>query len=161
MIEKVKIPSGVSVNFSGATVTVSGANGKVSKTIPPISVKSEGGEIEIAGSKTNVNTTVALIESAFKGVAEGFHRKMQIIYAHFPMTIETKGNMLNIKNFLGEKVPRVAQIIGDTKVKVEKETVTVSGSDSYAVGQTIANIRTATRIKYKDPRVFQDGVYEI
>ncbi|MHA1470101.1 MAG: 50S ribosomal protein L6, partial [Candidatus Asgardarchaeia archaeon] len=33
------------------------------------------------------------------------------------------------------------------------------GIDIEEVGQTAANIRRATRIKDKDPRVFMDGIY--
>ncbi len=38
---------------------------------------------------------------------------------------------------------------------------TLTGSDKEAIGQSLANLRTATRIKEKDDRVFQDGIYEI
>ena len=37
----------------------------------------------------------------------------------------------------------------------------VNGVDIEEVGQTIANIRQATRIRDRDSRVFQDGVYPV
>jgi large subunit ribosomal protein L6 len=37
--------------------------------------------------------------------------------------------------------------------------VTVSGSDREKVGQTAANIEMACKIKKRDRRVFQDGIY--
>ena len=66
-----------------------------------------------------------------------------------------------IKNFLGEKQPRKTRIVGNTKLEVKGQEVTVSGCDKDAIGATIANLRTATKIKDKDPRVFQDGLYVI
>lgn len=159
---KLTLPDGVNAKIEIDSITVSGPKGTVKKHLPPVIVKVEGKELTIAGpDKTELNTATALIYSAVKGVTEGFNRKMQLVYAHFPITIEVKGKEIYLKNFLGEKIPRVASIIGDTQVKVEKDIVTLSGSDSYAVGQTAANIRTATHIKARDPRVFQDGIYEV
>ena len=62
---------------------------------------------------------------------------------------------------MGEKTPRIAELVGDTTIKVDKDIVIISGPDAYSVGQTVANIKSATKIRYKDPRVFQDGIYEI
>ena len=39
--------------------------------------------------------------------------------------------------------------------------IVVEGIDVEKVGQTAANLERATRVSYKDPRVFQDGVYLI
>ena len=73
--------------------------------------------------------------------------------------MEVKGKEMLIKNFLGEKQPRKAKIPGQTKVEVKGQEVTVTGLSKEDVGQTIANIRSATRIRNRDSRVFQDGFY--
>jgi len=44
-------------------------------------------------------------------------------------------------------------------VEAKGENVTVSGIDKEKVGQTAANIERATKVKKRDIRVFQDGVY--
>ena len=158
---EIEIPEGLNVSLDGSTIIVSGPKGKVSNILPS-AVKLEGKKIILAqASKEMMNTSFALINSSFKGVQEGYKRKMKMIFAHFPMTVEVKGKIIHIKNFLGEKMPRVAKIVGDTQIKPEKEFVTISGPDKHEVGQTIANIKTATRIKNKDPRTFQDGLYEV
>ena len=158
--EKIEFPSGVSVSLEKNGFIISGPKGKVTAAIPPVTAKVEGNIIIISGrDKSFVNTAVALVKSAVKGVTEGYTRKLQIVYAHFPITLEQKGGVLIIKNFLGEKNPRKAKIVGDTKVKVEKEFISLSGPDQYGVGQTAANFRQATHIRFKDPRVFQDGIY--
>jgi large subunit ribosomal protein L6 len=95
-----------------------------------------------------------------KGVVEGFECKLKIVYAHFPIQVKVEGDKVLIINFLGEKKPRKAQIVGkETKVKVTSDEIIITGIDKEAVGQTAANIEQATRIKGYDPRVFQDGIY--
>ena len=63
---------------------------------------------------------------------------------------------------LGER-PRVAKLPwspSEVEVKVQNKTdVTVSGVDREKVGQTAANIERSCRIKKRDRRVFQDGIY--
>jgi len=158
---EIEIPAGLNVSLNGIEVTISGPKGKVTKYLPS-AVKVEGNKVIISKvSKEVMNTTIATIKSIFKGVQDGYTRKMKIIFAHFPMTVEVKGKEVYVKNFLGEKVPRVADIVGATLVKPEKEFVVISGPDKHAVGQTIANIKIATKIRNKDPRTFQDGLYEI
>jgi len=158
---EIEIPDGISVSTNGDEISISGPKGKVI-TLLPMAVKLDGKKVIIPmSSKEMMNTAAALMKSAIKGVQEGYKIKLKMIFAHFPMTVEIKGKEIYIKNFLGEKVPRVADIVGDTVVKPEKEFVTISGPDKHAVGQTVANIRIATKIKNKDPRTFQDGLYEI
>jgi large subunit ribosomal protein L6 len=93
------------------------------------------------------------------GVTTGFEYKMKIVYAHFPIKASPKGNTFVIENFLGEKSPRKAKILGTTKVTVKGDQVVLNGQDVELVGQTAANIERATKIKGFDPRIFQDGIY--
>ncbi|RJS73981.1 50S ribosomal protein L6, partial [Candidatus Bathyarchaeota archaeon] len=79
--------------------------------------------------------------------------------AHFPISVRVKDGYVVIENFLGERSPRYAKIVGDVKISVEQDDVVVKGIDIEKVGQTAANIENATRIKGKDPRVFLDGIY--
>ena len=119
----------------------------------------------MSGSESDnalIGTYTSLIRSMFKGVVENYARKFKALYAHFPMSFEVKGKELLIKNFLGEKSPRKCKIVGDsTKIEVKGTILTISGPDAEAIGQTIANIRAALKIREKDPRVFQDGIYEV
>jgi large subunit ribosomal protein L6 len=50
-------------------------------------------------------------------------------------------------------------VVGETQVKVKGQDVTISGPDKEAVGQTAANMKNILKIKDKDPRIFQDGIY--
>ena len=88
-----------------------------------------------------------------------YPKKLQIVYAHFPVTVEVKGATVLFKNFLGEKKPRQSKIVGKAKVEIKGQEITVTGTNIEDVGQTASNLRQATRITNKDIRVFQDGVY--
>jgi large subunit ribosomal protein L6 len=84
---------------------------------------------------------------------------MEVFYAHFPMQVSVDGGHVVIENFLGEKSPRRAKVRGDTQVQVDGEEVVLTGPNKEDVGQTAADIEQLTRVKDKDTRVFQDGVY--
>ena len=75
------------------------------------------------------------------------------------MTVKATQKKVTIENFLGERYPRTAKIVGDAKVKIQGDEVIVTGIHKEEVGQTMANIEQATKIKGRDPRVFQDGIY--
>ena len=159
-----QIPQGVSVDVAGLLVKVKGPKGEVEKQFctPKTSISVKGQEVEVSCPDLAFNNTVeAIIRCMFVGVTTGYSRKMKVIYAHFPFTLEVKGSVINVKNFLGEKLQRSAKIVGKTKIEIKSPEVTISGPDKEAVGQTIANIKSALRIRNKDSRVFQDGLYEI
>lgn len=159
----VDIPQGVTLSMDGHTLTAKGPKGEVSKELPKLaSVKVDGGKVEIsADSKALRGTIESVVTNMVKGVSEGYNRQLKVLYAHFPVSIEVKGKDLLVKNFLGEKQARKTRIVGNTKVEVKGQNVTVSGPDKEALGQTIANLRGSMKIKKKDARIFQDGIYEV
>ena len=79
------------------------------------------------------------------------------------MTLKVDGNIMTITNLFGEKVPRSANLPwtpSEVQVRVEnKVDVIVTGADREKVGQTAANIERACKIRKRDRRVFQDGIY--
>jgi large subunit ribosomal protein L6 len=160
---KIPIPQGVSVKLEGLHIIAKGNAGTVDRAykIKGVSAKLNGNEIEVSGPLREANTLSAHIKNALNGADKGYLQKLKALYAHFPISFEIKGKDIIIKNFLGEKQPRHAKIVGETKVEVKGQEIVVSGPDKEDVGQTIANLRNATRIKNRDSRVFQDGVYPI
>ena len=60
-----------------------------------------------------------------QGVSSGFLYEMKIVFAHFPMKVSVKGNVVAIDNFLGEKTTRNANICGDSKVIAKGDKVTI------------------------------------
>lgn len=158
-----KIPEKVNVSVAGNTVKVTGPQGNVEKTFSQLlKITSANGNVTFDGAeKALLNTAEAHMKNMFTGVTSGFQKKLKIIYAHFPITIEVKGKDILIKNFLGEKQVRKTSLVGDTKLQVKGQEVVLSGADKDALGGTFSNIKKATKIRFKDGRVFQDGIYPV
>lgn len=165
----IPIPDGVTVTFEGRVLSTSGPKGKNERQFwyPGINLEVTDSEIIVDSSsvkksqKAMVGTFASHVENMMKGVNEGFEYRMKVVYSHFPMQLKVNDKKLNISNFLGEKKPRAAKILGDTTVKASADEVIVTGINKEDVGQTAANIEQATRIKRFDPRVFQDGIYVV
>ena len=94
-----------------------------------------------------------------KGVSEGHIYKLKICSGHFPMNTAVNGNKFVVNNFLGEKTPRELDIKEGASVKIEGDIVIVEGIDKELVSQTAASIEILTKVKGKDKRIFQDGIY--
>ncbi|MCK5112218.1 MAG: 50S ribosomal protein L6 [Thermoplasmatales archaeon] len=168
--EEIEIPNGVEVSLEEKMTHVKGEKGSLSKMLshPKIDLKVKNNIVEISCSKSPhrkekalMGTFAAHIRNMIKGVTEGFEYKMKTVYAHFPIKTSVEGNEFVIQNFLGERSPRKAKILENVKVETMGDNVTVSGIDKDKVGQTVANIERATKVKHRDIRVFQDGVYLI
>ena len=169
IIQKIEVPEGVEVKINGNVLTAKGPEGENKREfrIKGLIFKKENNEIIIGYEKaTNnekkiINTITSHIKNMIKGVQKKFEYELKACFHHFPITIEIKGNEAIIKNFLGEKTPRKSKIIKGTEVKVDKGIIKVSSIDKELAGQTAANFEKATRIRMKDRRVFQDGVFII
>ena len=167
--EEIAIPEGVEVIINNNEVSVKGPNGEDSRkfTYPNVSIKEEDDVVILETAfpkkkdKAMIGTTRAHINNMIIGVTDGFTYHMKIVFAHFPMTVKVQKDTVVIDNFLGERHPRTAKIVGSSKVAVKGDAVTVTGINKEHVGQTMANLEQATKIKGRDPRVFQDGIYLI
>lgn len=166
--DEIEVPEKVQVILGkDGTVSVKGPLGEMSRRLRStfVKIRMNGKDVVVsigtsrAKHRALMGTYGAHIRNMIAGVTKGFEYKMKIVYAHFPIKASVKGDVFVIENFLGEKAPRNAVILGKTKVTVKGDQVTVSGIDIEEVGQTAANIERATRIKHLDPRVFQDGIY--
>ncbi|MFA6214015.1 MAG: 50S ribosomal protein L6 [Candidatus Micrarchaeia archaeon] len=158
-----KAPEGTKISVAGNTVTVSGAKGTLTRDFahPDVAIAMKGGELAVSGPLVMVNTIEAHVQNMAEGTAKGYSKKIKILFSHFPIAVEIKGREMLIKNFLGEKQPRRVRIMGDVKVESKGQEVTISGISKDDVGQTFANIKSATKIRNRDSRVFQDGFYEV
>lgn len=171
IVHEINLSDDSSVNIDGFNVTISNGGKTVSREFrhPKVTIRNSHNTLEVycnlprRPDKAIAGTWAAHLRNMVKGVEEGFEYKLQAVYSHFPMTLKVEGDRMVINNLFGEKVPRVAKLPwtpSEVEVKVENKTdVTVSGVDREKVGQTAANIERSCKIKKRDRRVFQDGIY--
>ena len=163
----VELPPGVTATLAGRTLSVKGKLGEAKKHFDKVDVNLsvEGNRVSISPfslkKKDNVivNTVVSLVNNMITGVSKGYTYRLKVVYAHFPITVKTKGDEVHVENFVGERSPRIAKIVGTCKVAIEGDDVIVKGVSVEEVGQTAANVELATKIRRKDQRIFLDGVY--
>ncbi|MHA2181261.1 MAG: 50S ribosomal protein L6 [Promethearchaeota archaeon] len=169
--EELEIPSGVKVTLEGDHhIRVKGANGDITKDfshVRGIKVRIEGKKIIFStnfpkgSTLALVKTIMSIVDNLIVGVQTNYKYVSKVAYSHFPcnVKVDTKTQNIIVENFLGERAPRVAKYPDNVKVEVKGDDVYFIGPDKEALGQTAANVKTACRIRKKDPRVFQDGVY--
>ena len=166
--EEVEVPEGVEVEVKeDGTVVVRGPKGELQRRLsyPGIKLYKEGNTVLIEANfpkkrqRAMLGTYAAHIRNMIKGVTKGFTYKMKVVYSHFPITVKVQGREVIVENFLGEKVPRKTEIFGNCVVKVSGQDITIEGINKEEVGQTAARIEQLTRVRDRDPRVFQDGIY--
>jgi len=166
-VATVEIPEGVDGTLEGRIVTIKGEKGELVRDFShaPIMIQLDGKTVTVQASWPRkkeaalVGTVRSHIQNMIKGVTTGFTYKLKIVFSHFPITVKIKEKALTIENFTGERNPRKAKIMGETKVTVKGDDVIVQGINLEDVSQTAANIQNATKIRNKDPRVFLDGIY--
>lgn len=163
----VNLPEGVSATLEGRLLTLKGPLGSVKKNFDRISVDLSVDKTKVLvkafsakkGDAIVSNTVLSLVTNMVTGVTKGYEYKLKVVYAHFPISVKVKGDTVLVENFVGERSPRVASIVGGCKVTTEGDDVIVRGVSLEDVGQTAANIELATKIKHKDQRIFLDGLY--
>lgn len=167
-VAEVEVTQEVRVTVNGLRVTVEGPKGKLERDFSHakgVSIRQNENRVVVEvfnadrRKKALVGTIAAHIRNMITGVTKGYRYKLKIVFSHFPISVEVKGNQVIIKNFLGEKAPRRANILEGVSVKVVDRDIIVEGIDIEKVGQTAANIELATKIGEFDRRVFMDGIY--
>lgn len=172
LYRKIEIPEDVEAEVDGTTFKVKGPEGENSREfkIGKLDFKKEGDKIVIGYKKATknekklMNTISAHIENMIKGAKKKFEYQLLGCYSHFPITIEIKGDEATIKNFLGEKIPRKTKIPEGAEIEIGKDSdkkvpITIKSIDKEIAGQAAANFETATKVKGRDRRVFQDGIF--
>lgn len=165
--ENVNIPEGVAVLIDGKIIKVKGEKGELNLGFfnPKISVRKENDKVFFKSEKATrrekriIGTFKAHVKNMMKGVRDGFEYKLKICSSHFPMNVNVDGKSVIIKNFLGEKIPRKAEILDGVDAKIEGDQIILTGISREKVGQTAANIERSCKISKRDKRRFEDGLY--
>ena len=169
--EELEIPKNVKVEFDEEhNITIKGPNGSITKDfshIRGVKFSKENNNLVFSTSfpKSNTlaltNTVYNIIKNLIEGVQTNYRYICKVCYSHFPCTVEVKPKEkeIHVVNFLGERAPRKTKYQDNVEVKVQGDDVILIGPDKESLGQTAANLKRACKIRKKDPRVFQDGVY--
>ncbi len=166
---QIDVPNGIEAKLENNILKIKGPKGEVERKLmlQGITITLEDKKIILSSQKstkrhkTIIGTYTSHIQNMIKGVTEEFIYKLKICSGHFPMTVSIEGKKVAIKNFMGEKIPRKANILGDSKVTIEGDIIIVENCDKESASQTAANIEQACRITNRDRRIFQDGCYII
>ncbi|XP_070553107.1 large ribosomal subunit protein uL6-like [Ptychodera flava] len=169
----VTIPEGVDISVKCRTVTVTGPRGTLVRNFNHLHI-----ELKKVGKKrvrvdkwfgnrkelACVRTVCSHIENMIKGVTVGFLYKMRSVYAHFPINCNVQENntLIEIRNFLGEKVIRHVRMREGVKVSMstkQKDEIILEGNDVEQVSNSAALIHQSVKVKNKDIRKFLDGIY--
>ena len=168
IIEEIEIPNDVELTINGPLISVKGQNGGLERRFshPKIKIFKKDNKLILESikkpskkEKTIINTFKAHIKNMIIGVNKFYTNKLKICSSHFPVSVSIEGSELIIKNFLGEKIPRRAKIVPNSKIEIKGEDITITSIDKELAGQTASNIEIATKIRGRDRRVFGDGIF--
>lgn len=161
-----EVPKGVTVEMNGLKAVVKSGNTELIREISKfVVVKQEGTMLTVSACNKSANarilagTYASHIKNMLAGVQKPYTYKLKVVGTHFPITVSQSGEELMIQNFLGEKKPRKAKLVKTVSVKIQGDIITVESADIEKAGMVAARIEQATKVRGKDRRVFQDGIY--
>ncbi|MBU2213385.1 50S ribosomal protein L6 [Patescibacteria group bacterium] len=143
----VAIPSGVTVEVTGAVIKVKGPKGELTYAhLPEVSVKVEGGQVQVerkddlADSRARHGLTRQLVANMIQGVSEGYEKQLEIIGVGYKAQVQGKKLTLNLGHShpINYPIPGGIEIIQDEK---NKSILIIRGIDKQLVGQVAADIR--------------------
>ncbi len=167
--KEVALPDGVSASVGGGFLLIKGPKGEVRRELrhQGISITADASKIlleskgETKEDKKIIGTWAAHARNMVSGSLQNHNYTLKICSGHFPMNVSLSGGKLIVKNFLGEKVPRVLHLKEGANVKVEGDLIHVTSASKEIAGQVSADIEKLTRRPGYDNRIFQDGCYII
>ena len=166
--EEIEIPEGINASITGSKIMMKKNNDEIQIELNArIKTIIEGNKIILEVKKATKNnkklfgTIKAHIKNMIKGLTKKFKYKLKISNVHFPMTavFDKTKNELVVKNFLGEKKERRIKIAKEVDVKINKEEIELESVNIEKAGQCAADIEKGTKVRNKDRRIFQDGIF--
>jgi large subunit ribosomal protein L6 len=140
----IEIPTGVTAEVSGHKIKMTGAKGELNYEFSPL-IKATVVENQILVTKNEETKdadalsglTRTLISNMVVGVSEGFEKKLEFVGVGYRAAMEGTDLVMHLGfSHPVRYIPREG-----IAIKVEKNTITVTGIDKQLVGQTAAEIR--------------------
>lgn len=170
LLEEIEIPEAVEAKYENDILYLKKNDKKLERKIHPlINIKIDRNKIIISARRNRrmerkmFGTTIAHVKNMINGFLENFKYRLQIVNVHFPMSVsfDKDKNELIVKNFLGEKKERRIKLIENVNVKITKDIIELDSFDIEKAGLVAAKIENGTKVRNKDRRVYQDGIYLI
>ncbi len=158
----IEVPQGVKVEVGDKEIKISGPKGELVQALhPEIKVEFKDAKISVT-PKSELSKKGrglwglyrALISNMVEGVSKGFEKKLEIEGVGFKAAVEGDSLILN----LGFTNPVKIKKIEGVDFSVEKNVITVSGSDKERVGHMAALIRKQKKAEpYKGKGIKYQG----
>ena len=157
----IDVPTGVTITVDSDVITVKGPKGQlIVPHLSDVTVSLDGTQAIVTRkdderiAKAQHGLQRALLNNAVIGVTKGYEKKLEVNGVGF----RVNGGGQSIEMILGFSHPVNYKAQDGILLTVEKMTITVSGIDKQAVGQTAAEIRSLKKpepykgkgIKYAD-----------
>jgi len=159
--KSINIPEGVEVKIENDILRAKSLRGEAFLVIP------DSLKIEISNNSLNVipirdekdtkalwGTTRAHLNNLIKGLTQGFKKDLEIEGVGYRVNVEGKNLVLKV----GYINPVSLEIPDDIEVKIEKNSISVSGNSKEKVGQFAAEIKAVKPVEpYKGKGIHYKG----
>lgn len=163
--QPVTIPEKTEVSVSDTSVSVKGPLGTLSRQLhKAISVAVEEGKVIVTPTNTTKQsqalwgTYTSHIKNMVMGVNQAFEKKLIVEGIGYRVNLSDSPSGKSLELIVGYSHPVVLEVPEGTTVTVEKNIITVLGSDKEKVGQFAAEIRATKKPEpYKGKGIRYEG----
>lgn len=161
--QPITIPSGVEVNVSNGVCTVKGPKGTLTRKVADdVAFAIEGNAVTLSPKNDDARalwgTYAAHLLNMIEGVTKGFEKKLEIEGVGY--RANAQGNKIVLSVGFSHPVELTAP--EGIALTVEKNQITITGSDKDQVGQFAANVRAVKKPEpYKGKGIHYVGEYII
>jgi large subunit ribosomal protein L6 len=142
----IQIPSGVTATFSNDVLTITGPKGALKRVVnKAVSLDLSGNEIKVdvvnkedKKERSLWGTFSAHAQNMVDGVTKGFKKQLEVNGVGYRVAMQGK----DLKLDLGMSHTNIFVIPAGLTATVEKNMITLEGSDIELLGQTAAEIRS-------------------
>jgi len=160
-LKPIAVENGVTVEITKTAVIAKGPLGEIIVALPHGILVNQKDDIitvnrasEVKLYKSLHGTLRSLIQNAITGVSKGFEKRLDLVGIGFRAAVEESDLVLQV----GYTHPVRVAIPEDLTVKVEKNTIAVSGRDKAEVGQFSADVRAVRKPdRYKGKGIRYQG----
>lgn len=163
--QTIEIPQGVTIEVKDGNVVVKGPKGELVRKLDPVikvEVKDNIVSVDVENKENKKERSLwgtfsAHIKNMVIGVTEGFKKQLEVNGVGYKIAMQGK----DLKVEVGYSHPVIYKAVEGVDISVEKNVITVEGSDKELIGQVSAEIRKIRKpepykgkgIKYIDEHI--------